>query len=419
MLLVTLQNLRQRVRSRHDSGPLLLGSRPDPTHAHLWVDDPAVSPRHLRIEAISASQLRVDNLADVPLALPGGESLAAGGTAQLRLPVRLDFREHVRQRRRGTCRRTPPSPSDAPRVRSASPTMDHRFQTVSAPALNPLRLTRQSSLASLGEAPGVERLVEWFETLQSVQRSAVGSTEFYLELPAHWSSWWAWTADSVLLREGEKWRLAAGHNADPRRGLRYSVTIVDMVAEQGRTFYGNPQGLTLRTSLANVEALVASPVLDETGAVVGILYGSRDVTPARPLAEIQPLEAQVVQMLASSVSVGLIRLRMQEQLRQVEQLAAVGQAIGFIVHDLRGPLGNTQMLLEMLRGEAVSALLASNNWSSSKPRWVFAASCWTIASSSVAGACALRRCAASSGNCSHAICNCSGWTWTRYRSVSR
>ena len=150
--------------------------------------------------------------------------------------------------------------------------------------------------------------MEWFETLLSVQRSAVGSTEFYLETSRALVELVGLDRGLVLLHKGEKWRLAAGHNADPRRGLRYSVTIVDMVAEQGRTFYGNPQGLTLRTSLANVEALVASPVLDETGAVVGILYGSRDVTPARPLAEIQPLEAQVVQMLASSVSVGLIRL---------------------------------------------------------------------------------------------------------------
>ena len=90
--------------------------------------------------------------------------------------------------------------------------------------------------------------------------------------------------------------------------------------------------------------------------VVGILYGSRDLTPREPSAEIQPLEAQVVQMLASSVAAGLIRLRMQDRLKQVEQLAAVGQAIGYIVHDLRGPLGNAQQLVEMIRGGDGSTL---------------------------------------------------------------
>lgn len=71
---------------------------------------------------------------------------------------------------------------------------------------------------------------------------------------------------------------------------------------------------------------------------------------------IQPLEAQVVQLLASSVSVGLMRLEMQQRLQQVEQLAAVGQAIAYIVHDLRGPLGNIRQLLEMRRAGPAEGL---------------------------------------------------------------
>ena len=87
MFVVTLQNLRQQIRRRHDSGPLVLGRNPDFTRAHLLVDDPAVCPTHMRIEAVSATLLRVDNLSDVPLVLPSGERLAAGGTAQLPMPV--------------------------------------------------------------------------------------------------------------------------------------------------------------------------------------------------------------------------------------------------------------------------------------------------------------------------------------------
>jgi signal transduction histidine kinase len=211
-------------------------------------------------------------------------------------------------------------------------------------------------LASLGEAPSVTKLAEWFETLLSVQRSAVGSTEFYMETARALVDLVGLDRGLVLVREGDGWKRVAGHAADPRRGLRYSISIVSLVAEQARTFYGNPQGLSVRTSLANLEAVVASPVLDERGSVVGILYGSRDFTPANWRAEIQPLEAQVVQMLASSVSAGLIRLQVQERLKQVEQLAAVGQAIGYIVHDLRGPLGNAQQLLEMMRESATSTL---------------------------------------------------------------
>jgi CheY-like chemotaxis protein/nitrogen-specific signal transduction histidine kinase len=63
---------------------------------------------------------------------------------------------------------------------------------------------------------------------------------------------------------------------------------------------------------------------------------------------LRPLDAQMVQILAGAVGAGLVRQRIQEKLRAAEQLAAVGQAIGYIIHDLRGPLGNARQLVNML-----------------------------------------------------------------------
>ena len=75
--------------------------------------------------------------------------------------------------------------------------------------------------------------------------------------------------------------------------------------------------------------MVASPIFDENRNVVGILYGSRDMEAAQSAGTghpIRPLEAQLVQVLANSVSAGLIRMSILERLKQAEQLAAVGQA---------------------------------------------------------------------------------------------
>jgi CheY-like chemotaxis protein len=69
-----------------------------------------------------------------------------------------------------------------------------------------------------------------------------------------------------------------------------------------------------------------------------------------------------VQLLASSVSVGLIRLEMQQRLQQAEKLAAVGQTIAYIIHDLRGPLGNVQQLLEMRRSGPQEAAGQEDQW---------------------------------------------------------
>ena len=153
----------------------------------------------------------------------------------------------------------------------------------------------------------------------------------------------------VLLRENGNWRIAAGWVKDQNVGLNYSRSVLSRVVDQGRTFYGTPQSGDTRSSLENVEAVVGSPILGSSGEVVGVLYGSRDWAPEMSRVGIQPLEAQVVQLLASVVSAGLIQLEMQQRLQQVEQLAAVGQAVAYIVHDLRGPLGNVKQLFELWR----------------------------------------------------------------------
>ncbi len=205
------------------------------------------------------------------------------------------------------------------------------------------------SLASLGEVPSAEKLTVWFETLLSVQRAAVGSAEFYQETARAIVDLVGLDRGLVLLREAAGWRIAAGWAKDQTTGLSFSRSVLSRVVEQGRTFFGTPQSANARASLENVEAVVGSPIFGSDGTVVGVVYGSRDWGQEMSRVGIQPLEAQVVQLLASSVSAGLIRLEMQQRLQQVEQLAAVGQAIAYIVHDLRGPLGNVRQLLEMRR----------------------------------------------------------------------
>ena len=162
-------------------------------------------------------------------------------------------------------------------------------------------------MASLGEVPSAEELTVWFETLLSVQRSAVGSTEFYQETARAIVDLVGLDRGLVLLREDAGWRIAAGWAKDQTVGLNFSRSVLSRVVEQGRTFYGTPQSADARSSLENVEAVVGSPIFGSSGEVVGVLYGSRDWGPAMSRVGIQPLEAQVVQLLASSVSVGLIR----------------------------------------------------------------------------------------------------------------
>ncbi len=355
MLLITIETAGQQRQHLHESGPLVLGRQPSDEGARLVINDEYVSRRHLVLEEVSAGRMRFENVGRNDLELADGTMLGQGACGEIELPSRLQIGRTiihvVRQEQESLLDLDHPLPSDG-----------EAFQTLSVPATRELPSVKQHPLASLGEVPSAEKLTLWFETLLSVQRSAVGSTEFYRETARAIVELVGLDRGLVLLRQPGGWRIAADWTKDPAVGLNFSRSVLSRVVEQGRTFFGTPQFTDTRSSLENIEAVVGSPILNSRGEVLGVLYGSRDWKPAMPRVGIQPLEAQVVQLLASSVSVGLARMEMQGRLNQAEKLAAVGQAIAYVVHDLRGPLGNVQQLFEMQRAGLKAGVGEEDQW---------------------------------------------------------
>jgi adenylate cyclase len=126
--------------------------------------------------------------------------------------------------------------------------------------------------------------------------------------------------------------------------------VLEGVARECRTLYQGAAGATSATeSLQGVETVVAAPVLDAAGRVVGAVYGSRTRTGPRTGASlgpqagasIGPLEAQVIQMLASTVGAGLARM---EQEAEAARLRV--QFEQFFSADLARELQKNSRLLE-------------------------------------------------------------------------
>ncbi|NLX99496.1 MAG: response regulator [Rhodopirellula sp.] len=341
MLLITIETAEQQKQYLHESGPLVLGRQPSGSERHLVIDEDYISRRHLVLEEVASQRMRFEIVGRNDLELPDGTRLGRGSCGEIALPSRLRIGQTVIHVARQ-------EPEPLPDLDDLPVSDGAEFQTLCLPATRQLQSVTQHPLAKLGGVPSAEKLAVWFETLLSVQRSAVGSTEFYRETARAIVELVGLDRGLVLLREHGGWHIAASWTKDPKVELNFSRSVLSRVVEQGRTFFGTPQPTSVRSSLEGVEAVVGSPILDSNGKVLGVLYGSRDSRPASSHVGIQSLEAQVVQLLASSVSVGLIRMEMQQRLHQAEKLAAVGQAIAYILHDLRGPLGNAQQLIEML-----------------------------------------------------------------------
>lgn len=175
-----------------------------------------------------------------------------------------------------------------------------------------------SMTLAAANTPDLERMFLWLHATMDVLQMASSSSEFLehaakaaLDTVALDSCW-------VLLRKSDTWkkevykavpRLPAEPNWQPSR------RVLTAVAQQKKTVWELPEDASMTEgSLAGVRAIVAAPILDARGEVIGALYGDRHLG-SNPVAlpNITQLEAMLVELLACGVAAGLAR---EEQERQ-------------------------------------------------------------------------------------------------------
>jgi adenylate cyclase len=105
-------------------------------------------------------------------------------------------------------------------------------------------------------------------------------------------------------------------------------------------------------SLKSVEAVVVSPIFGLEDEVVGALYGLRWGGGPMKGCKVQPLEAQLVQLLAAAVGANLARTAATRLRTQLEQFFPAGQ-VGELARDpglLEGRGQDVTVLMSDLRG---------------------------------------------------------------------
>jgi sigma-B regulation protein RsbU (phosphoserine phosphatase) len=200
---------------------------------------------------------------------------------------------------------------------------DPGLETIAPAAVPPGR----TSLAGPAPAQGqglhlpadVEALARWMETVLALQRSSADPAEFYGHTTRAMIDTVGLDMALLLRREGDGWRTL---NRACRPGApegapehQFSLTVLDRLKAERRTFYQeNPH---------DVNAVVASPVFGARDEVVGALYGLRLGQADEGDARIRPLEAQLVQLLATAVSVNETRMTAT----QIERELQIGREI--------------------------------------------------------------------------------------------
>ncbi len=292
MLHIFVQDQKGNSHHEHEAGPIVLGRYPQGEAATLTLTDPQVSRSHLRLEEVGDGQVKLDNVSSKnPVVLADGRIIDAQSSFTAELPTSL---------RLGTSQ---------VHIRDITDVGQSNWSgtIVSMPPVSSQNIIRR-----LGDSPDAQTLAHWFETLVRVQQAAAGSEKFHHETARAIVELVGLDRGLVLLRNDADWEVAACCGETTGQGRMFSRSVLDQVVRQRRTYFDNVSG-SATESLADVESVVAAPIVDERGAVIGAIYGSRGFGSGFQESAINPLEAQLVQVMASAVSAGLARQKEQRE----------------------------------------------------------------------------------------------------------
>lgn len=344
MLAVTVTNKYDTQQLTHRVGPLEVGRGPARDGIpRLVVRDGFVSRDHIRIDPLAHDKVRVSNLSGkAPLTVDHQTILSPGMDCECFLPVRLGVGE--------TTVVVSAAVDDAVNIQM--------LKTVAPPIRGDA--PGATSLIERTDAATPEDVVGWLEAVVSVQK-AVDPQDYFDRTVKVVVDRIGLDTGLVLLRDGEAWKVGGvAARVNDGGGRAFSTTILAQVLSARRTFY-MPVGAAIGgESLAGVQGVIASPIFDSRDEIIGAVYGTR--AQRANGRELGPLEAQVVQLLAVAVGVGLTRHRQEAETQRLraEKAAAeeadlakggVLQAIG---QELKPPLTSVVGYSEMLLAQATA-----------------------------------------------------------------
>jgi adenylate cyclase len=271
-----------------------------------------VSRHHALLEPLPSGRVRLSNRSKAPLACgaaPGG-ALPPGASAELAPPFSLSLAG------RTIAVGLPESAEQA------------GLHSLDEPTVAPGQLAdlsrRLQSLSALA-GPQVKEMLGWLQTVMGVLQATVGAADFLDKATQALVQIVGLELGRVLLLDNDQWIVAAAHGDAPEGGPPWQPSghVLAAVRDNKKTFWqaARQPGEADTPSLRPLETVVAAPILDPAGDVIGALYGERRQAPATPLHAGGKLEAVLVDLLACGVAAGLAR--------QAQEKAAVQAQVRF------------------------------------------------------------------------------------------
>ncbi|GIW82931.1 MAG: hypothetical protein KatS3mg105_4738 [Gemmatales bacterium] len=236
------------------------------------LDEVNVSRAHVHITETEDGAIQIENKSTMqPVTLPQGP-LAAQTSVQLKLPVEMIVgKKTIRLLGRGREEVEEPGSGSV-----------HSLD-VSLPPPSSGRAALHTRLASLAlpdkrhDELSAEELVRWFQATTDVLQSAATSHEFFSCAARAAVELVGLDCGEVLLFEDDDWVTKAVEKAPDIKDHGDPIPsrhILSRIRSEKRPLWQVPP-LSASGSLADITAVVAAPILNSTGDVIGVLYGHR------------------------------------------------------------------------------------------------------------------------------------------------
>ncbi len=262
-----------------------------------------VSRQHLSLEPLSEGRFRIKNGSKaIPIRLTTGEEVRPGETRDLAIPAHIILGRKM--------------------IRVVSPeAMGNDLKELPEATLPPGAFdglaTRMAgmSLPFAGNDPA--GMVRWLRAAMDVLQASVASSDFYQKAAQAAAELVGLDTASVWLLQDDEWIQKAYQSSSrmPASKAPASRHVLNRVRQRAKTLWDKPEGsASATTSLDSISAVVAAPILNRTGEVIGALYGDRSfISPlSRQRGEITEVQAMLVELLAGGIASGLERVKHEQ-----------------------------------------------------------------------------------------------------------
>lgn len=313
-LLVLVYENRQPVATEEFDGPIEIGRQRDRDEVMYsrkpegkrtrWVvaerTETMVGREQLHIEPVTETRVRVHNGSDKqPIRFLDGSDLAAKATVELPLPVLIILSQNKTLRVQSVGGGGGPS--------------EHSLVDVTMPPASSRAAARLPSLMSPSGQVSTQNMLNWLTRAIDVLQAAAVSTNFYDRAAQAVIDTVMLDAARVLVHRDGAWtvatvQVAPGHDESTLPRPSQSV-LTRMWTERKTCWEVLPPSQQHPESLHGIETVVASPILDKEGKIIGALYGERrQRLRAGSTNTFSLLEGQLVELLARTVAAGLSRM---------------------------------------------------------------------------------------------------------------